>query len=372
MPADASSLPPTVRTPEVTGPGEPGGDTLESEIVELTGLLRRVVARRVPDRDVVDDIVQETVARLLAARHRLDGRAVGPYAIVTARNLVATRWKRADTEQRHEHRLVDPHGSPEPDETVLEREEAEAVRAALERLAPQERDVLVAHVVDGRGISSLAGDLTSTPGAVAAQLNRSRAKLRVEYLLALDGAPPTRQCRPALLALSSGDRRRQAEVDAGYHLLDCDFCAGLSEPLFDRRSKAASEEVRIVVQADDDVVTARRRGRELSVAAGFSTTEATVVATAVSEIARNIVRFARRGEVTITVLQDDGAAGVMVVAQDAGPGIDDIDLALTEGHTTYGGLGLGLPGSRRLMDEFEISSEVGRGTTVTMTKWQRS
>ncbi len=73
-------------------------------------------------------------------------------------------------------------------------------------------------------------------------------------------APPTRQCRPALLALSSGDRRRQAEVDAGYHLLDCDFCAGLSEPLFDRRSKAASDEVRIAVHADDDVVTARQRG----------------------------------------------------------------------------------------------------------------
>lgn len=356
---------------EVIESDDAGTDALASEIVELTGLLRRVVARRVPDRDVVDDIVQETVARLLAARDRLDGRAVGPYAIVTARNLVASRWKRADTEQRHEHRLVDPHTSTDPDDSLLEREEADAVRKALDRLAPRERDVLVAHVVEGRDLGSLADDLTSTRGAVAAQLNRSRAKLRVEYLLELDGAPPSRDCRPALLALSSGDRRRQAEVDAGYHLLDCDFCARLSEPLLDRRSKAVEDGVRIVVEADADVVRARQRGRDLAVTAGFAPRDATLIATAISEIARNIVRFARRGEVTVSIIDDDAGTGVSVVAKDAGPGIADVELALSEGHTTYGGLGLGLPGSRRLMDEFQISSEVGRGTTVTMTKWRR-
>lgn len=348
-------------------------DTLDDEIVEVTGLLRRIVARKVGELDAVEDIVQETVARLLAARQRLDGRAVGPYAIVTARNLVASRYERAATENRHEHRLVDLGGAAEPDERMLEQEQAEAVRAALDRLGTQEREVLVAHAVEGRDLASLAGELTSTPGAVAAQLNRSRAKLRVEYLLALDGTPPTRQCRPVLLALSSGDRRRQREVDAGYHLLDCDFCASISEPLFDRRAKAAaSQEVRVVVQADGDVVIARQRGRDLAVEAGFSPTEATVIATAISEIARNIVKFARRGVVTATILTEDDASGLMVVAQDVGPGIADIDLALEDGFTTYGGLGLGLPGSRRLMDDFEISSEVGRGTTVTMTKWHRS
>ena len=354
------------------GQHDPGSDALTSDIVELTALVRRVVARRVSDRDAVDDIVQETLVRLLAARSRLDGRAVGPYAIVTARNLVASQWQRAETGKRHEHRLFDPRGSVPLDESLLEREEAEAVRAALDRLSPRERETLVAHEVEGRDTSSLADDLGSTPGAVAAQLGRSRAKLRVEYLLELDGEPPTPRCRPVLLSLSAGDRRRQSELDAGYHLLDCDFCAALSEPLFVRRSTAAPDEVRIPVQVDGDIVIARQRGRDVAVQAGFSATEATVIATAISEIARNIVRFARRGEVTVTLLSGGSTSGVMVVARDAGPGIADIDLALKVGYTTYGGRGLGLPGSRRLMDEFEITSEVGRGTTVTMTKWRRT
>jgi serine/threonine-protein kinase RsbT len=96
-----------------------------------------------------------------------------------------------------------------------------------------------------------------------------------------------------------------------------------------------------------------------------------VIATAISEIARNIVRFARRGDITMTLVAQGDVAGVTVVARDAGPGIADVDRALEVGYTTYGGRGLGLPGSRRLMDEFTISSEVGRGTTVTMTKWRR-
>ncbi len=356
----------------LVGPDELGGHALDDDIVELTDLLRRVVGNQVRDQDAVDDIVQETVSRLLAAKNRLDGRAVGPYAIVTARNLVNSQWRRAETGKRNVHRLVDLGVPPAPDEGLLEREDSAVVRAALQRLAPRERDVLVSHVVKGRDTASLAGELGSTPGAVAAQLARSRAKLRVEYLLALDGEPPTTRCRPVLLSLSAGDRRRQAELDSGYHLLDCDFCAAMSEPLFDRRTKAGADEVRTAVEVDADIVVARQRGHDLAVQAGFSATDATVIATAISEIARNIVRFARRGEVTSTVLTEDGATGIMVVAQDAGPGIADIDLAFRDGHTTYGGLGLGLPGSRRLMDQFEIMSEVGRGTTVTMTKWHRT
>lgn len=354
------------------GPDELSDGALDDDIVELTDLLRRVVGNRVRDRDAVDDIVQETVSRLLAARHRLDGRAVGPYAVVTARNLVKSQWQRAEAGKRNEHRLVDLGVPPSPDEGLLEREDSAAVRAALQRLAPRERDVLVGHVVQGRDTSDLAGQTGSTPGAVAAQLARSRAKLRVEYLLALEGEPPTSRCRPVLLSLSAGDRRRQAELDSGYHLLDCDFCAAMSAPLFDRRAKVGADEVRTAIEVDADIVVARQRGHDLAVGAGFSATEATVMATAISEIARNIVRFARRGEITTTVLTEDGTTGIMVVAHDAGPGIADIDLALTEGHTTYGGLGLGLPGSRRLMDEFEITSEVGRGTTVSMTKWHRT
>lgn len=354
----------------MAGPEGASLDPVTSEIVELTTLLRRFVSGRVRDREAVDDIVQETVARLLAARGRLDGRSVGPYAIVTARNLIASSWRRVDTGRRNEHRLLDRRDPAKPDDELIEREEVDALHAALGRLSPRDREILLAHVVDGRDTHSIADDLASTPGAIAAQLNRSRAKLRVEYLLALDCAPPTRACRPVLLSLSAGDRRRQSELDAGYHLLDCDFCASRSGPLFDRRSRAAADQIRIPVGTDSDIVIARQRGRDLADRAGFSPTEATVIATAISEIARNIVRFARRGEVTVTLLDDGDASGILVVAQDAGPGISDVELALTEGLTTYGGLGMGLPGCRRLMDEFEIVSEVGRGTTVTMTKWR--
>ena len=105
---------------------------------------------------------------------------------------------------------------------------------------------------------SLAEDLGSTAGAVAAQLNRTRARLRVEYLLALEGAePPTDRCRPVLLALSSGDRRRQREVDAGRHLLECDLCAKLSRPLMER-GQPRDDEVRIPIHADADIVVARQ------------------------------------------------------------------------------------------------------------------
>jgi len=346
-------------------------DPLASGISDLRAVVRRVVGAHVEDPELAEDLVQETLVRLLAARQRLDDRAIGPYAVVTARNLVRSHWRKADTGRRHEHRLLDRNGGADPEETTVQNVEAEAVRAALDRLSTKERDALVAHEVTGRATAALADELGSTPGAVAAQLNRSRAKLRVEYLVELHGEPPRPECRPVLLSLSAGDRRRQAELDSGYHLLDCDFCATVSGPLLDRRAKPSFDEVHVTVDHDASVVVARQRGHELALRAGYSRTEATVIATAVSEIARNIVRFARRGRVTMMVVSQGDQTGVTVVAQDAGPGIHDLEDALREGMTTYGGLGLGLPGSRRLMDDFEITSEVGRGTTVTMTKWKR-
>ena len=201
-------------------------------------------------------------------------------------------------------------------------------------------------------------------------LNRTRARLRVEYLLALEQTePPTERCRPVLFAISGGDRRRQREVDAGRHLLECELCARLSEPLMDR-GQHRDDQVRIPIHNDADIVAARKAARELAARLGLSSTELTVLATAVSEVTRNIVRFAEgRVRVEVEVL-DQPRRGVCVIARDAGPGIADIEQAMADGYSTYHGLGLGLPGARRLMDEFAVVSEVGRGTTVTMTKWQ--
>jgi len=224
--------------------------------------------------------------------------------------------------------------------------------------------------VQGEGTRSLAKGRGSSAGAVAAQLNRTRARLRVEYLLAMEGTePPTDRCRPVLLAFSSGDRRRQREVDAGRHLLECDLCARLSQPLTER-GQQRDDEVRITVRTDPDVVLARQRVREVAERVGFPRTDLTVIATAVSEVARNIVRFAGAGEIVVEPLEEP-RPGVRVVARDTGPGIADVDRALVDGYSTSHGLGLGLPGARRLMDEFAVVSEPDQGTTVTMTKWRQ-
>jgi len=352
-------------------PGDVGHDGPgHATIAQLAPLLRKVVGSRLHDPHGVEDVVQETMLRLMSAGTRLDPEALVPYAIVTARNIIAGHWRRADTSRRNEHRLIDVRLPSPPEDELLQREDADALSAALDELAPRERDALVAHEVDGVDTTALAEEWGTSPGAVAAQLNRARAKLRVEYLLAADGqGPPTSRCRPVLYALSSGDRRRQVETDAGHHLLDCDYCGLVSGPLLERHARTTPNEVRVVVGADRDVVTARQRGRELAARAAFSPTQLTMIATAISELARNIVRFAKRGEIVVGLLGDDEPAGVRIVANDVGPGIADVERALEDGHTTYGGLGLGLGGCRRLMDEFAISSEVGRGTTVTASKW---
>ena len=128
-------------------------------------------------------------------------------------------------------------------------------------------------------------------------------------------------------------------------------------------------EVLVPVASEIDVVIARQQGRELAARLGFSKTNLALIATAISEIARNIVEYADKGEMTIRVIREGGRSGVMVVARDRGPGIPDIAKALEDGFSTGRGLGLGLPGARRLMDEFHIESKVGKGTTVTMKKW---
>lgn len=127
---------------------------------------------------------------------------------------------------------------------------------------------------------------------------------------------------------------------------------------------------RIAIESDADVVTARQRARALAVGLDMPSTDQTLLATAISEIARNITTYANRGEVLIDIVRDArGRRGVRVVARDEGPGIENVERALTDGYTTGGGLGLGLPGARRLVDEFEIQTAPGEGTTVTLIKW---
>jgi RNA polymerase sigma factor (sigma-70 family) len=353
--------------------GRPSGELEHGDVIELAPLLRRVIAARIRDGHVVEDLVQEALTRVMAARQRLEPRTLGPYAVVTARNLVRSLATSEDRSRRYAHRLIDVREPVLPEEETLRREENRAIMTALGKLSQQDQEALVAHEVDGMDTATLAISRDSTPGAVAAQLSRARAKLRVEYLLELEQAePPTARCRPVLLALSAGDRRRQRDLDAGGHLLACSWCARLSEALLDRRRTAsAAGEVQIPIQTDADVVTARKQGRELAARAGFSATELTIIATAISEIARNIVMFAKRGEIIVSLVGENSRQGVTVVARDSGPGIPDLERALQDGYSGYGGMGLGLPGSRRLMDEFEITSEVDRGTTVTMTKWRR-
>lgn len=130
-------------------------------------------------------------------------------------------------------------------------------------------------------------------------------------------------------------------------------------------------EVRIPVSSDADIVVARQQGRDLAHQAELGMTDVALVAAAISELARNVLLFAARGEMVLTLVDQDGRRGIIVTATDEGPGIPDIDRALQDGYSTCGGLGLGLPGVRRVMDELDITSHVGRGTTVTAKKWKR-
>lgn len=130
-------------------------------------------------------------------------------------------------------------------------------------------------------------------------------------------------------------------------------------------------EFRVPINSDQDIVLARQKGRALAADSGFSPVDATLIATAISELARNIVTYAKHGEVTLSALAESGRRGIRIVASDQGPGITDIRQALRDGFSTSGSFGLGLPGVRRLMDEFEISSAPGEGTKVMVTKWRQ-
>lgn len=131
------------------------------------------------------------------------------------------------------------------------------------------------------------------------------------------------------------------------------------------------DETRVPILADVDIVVARQNGRTLAAELGFSQTDSILIATAISELARNIILYAKQGEIIVKPLNGGKHRGIMVVARDDGPGILDVARAMQMGYSTSGSLGLGLPGVNRLMDEFAIDSRPGHGTTVTVEKWKR-
>lgn len=130
-------------------------------------------------------------------------------------------------------------------------------------------------------------------------------------------------------------------------------------------------DIRVAINSDQDIVLARQKGRSLAIELRFSAVDATLIATTISELARNILAYARKGEITLRPVTASGRQGILIVASDAGPGIHDITQALRDGFSTSGSLGLGLPGVRRLMDEFEITSRPGHGTRVRVKKWRQ-
>jgi serine/threonine-protein kinase RsbT len=125
----------------------------------------------------------------------------------------------------------------------------------------------------------------------------------------------------------------------------------------------------VTIASAADIVTARQRGRELAARIGFSGSDLTVIATAISELARNIIEYAKRGEISLALAAKGARSGLQIVARDRGPGIRDVAKALQDGYSTGKGLGLGLPGVRRLMDDMDVDSGPGKGTIVTARKW---
>jgi len=130
-----------------------------------------------------------------------------------------------------------------------------------------------------------------------------------------------------------------------------------------------AEETRVAVESDRDIVTARMRGRAIALQLGFTAAPATLIATAISELARNILLYAKHGEIVLTPVENGERRGLSVIARDKGPGIPDVARAMQDGYSTSGRLGLGLPGVRRLMDEFDLHSRVGEGTAVKVKIW---
>ena len=238
---------------------------------------------------------------------------------------MATMWRQEDRERPQPPPRARPERAGRAEELVVASEEQSAIAEALRRLTDREtggpagpRGERAGHPDPGRG------GRVSTAGAVAAQLKRTRARLRVEYLLALEQAePPTDRCRPVLLALSSADRRRQREVDAARHLLECELCARLSEPLLGR-GPVRDNEIHVAISADPDIVGRGRPRASWRCGRGSPGPTSRCSPPPSRRWPATSSGSPTSGEVTIELLEQP-RPGIRVVARDAGPGIPDVE-----------------------------------------------
>ena len=204
------------------------------DVLATEPVIRRVVAARVADPSDVDDLVQDCLERLLGARSRLAPETILPYGIVTARNLTVSHARTAAHQARALPRLMEMGEPDRPEDAVLGEEARRTMTAALAQLSPQERRDVLAYYEEHP--ETPPSGPSESRGALRVRMARTRAKLRLEYLLAFRHVTlPTSRCRSVLLAVSAGDTRRQRQLDVGQHLLACETCAALSEPL-DQRS----------------------------------------------------------------------------------------------------------------------------------------
>ena len=210
-----------------------GGDQPD-EVSRLVAVVTRVVRSKIRDPQAAEDVIQQSLVRVLESAPGLDPASRLAYGIVVAQNEVRGHQRTAARRRRLEPRLADLREPERPEAAVIAREEQDAVGKALAHLTADERRLLIARDVADASRRELAGQ--ATEGSLGVRLSRARAKLRVEYLIAIHRARlPTPQCRPVLMALSAGDRRRQQRLGAGEHLLSCEPCAELSVPLLRRR-----------------------------------------------------------------------------------------------------------------------------------------
>ncbi|HET7474464.1 MAG TPA: sigma-70 family RNA polymerase sigma factor [Dermatophilaceae bacterium] len=196
------------------------------------------MAARVREPHLTDDIVQETLLRMVQARRRLEVETLSAYAFTVARNLVYEHAREVQTARRHQPQLLELRSPDLPENAAVTAESRTALAAALTQLTPTQLGLLVQHDLHERSLADLSARRAVAPGVLASQLTRTRAKLRVDYLLALRRLTlPTAQCRPVLMALSAGDRRRQQALQAGDHLAGCPTCAEVAPALL-RRERA--------------------------------------------------------------------------------------------------------------------------------------